>query len=491
MWKLLIIIFAFSNILFSQDLELPLEKSQYTKLTSYEELISFLEQICENRKIFELEYIGNSVEGRKIPLIKISSGNFGEDESKIKILVFAQQHGNEQSGKEGSLLLIKKFASGEIDSLLERVDILLIPQVNPDGSEINTRRNANNADLNRDHLTLLQPETTALHKTFNTYLPEVTLDVHEYYPYSESWEKYGYRKNFDEQYGTTTNINISERIREYSIKEFLTFAENFLNEKGFSFHSYMVGGPPEEGLLRYSTVDINDGRQSFGILNSFSFILEGKNGRDSIENIKRRAEGQSIAIQALLEFVYRNKNEIKSLIKDERNKLINSSEGEKVSIRMDHFPEEKLNIVFKSVSTGLDTTVMVDNFHTKVKSLLEVEKPLGYLIPANDKELISWMHRHNIKNYSYKPSLAHKVEQYKISSIDSVYLEGLYLHNIKADIDEQEVKGDYFLIPLNQLHSNMIVLALEPESMLGLHQYKKFEYLIEENLYPILKISTK
>ncbi len=38
---------------------------------------------------------------------QISNSDFGEDKGKIRVLIHTQQHGNEQSGKEGALLLVK------------------------------------------------------------------------------------------------------------------------------------------------------------------------------------------------------------------------------------------------------------------------------------------------------------------------------------------------------------------------------------------------
>ena len=73
--------------------------------------------------------------------------------------------------------------------------------MNPDGAEVNKRRNGNGDELNRNHLILTEPETIALHKLFDKYLFEVTLDVHEYFPYGETWQKYGYRSNTDELLG--------------------------------------------------------------------------------------------------------------------------------------------------------------------------------------------------------------------------------------------------------------------------------------------------
>ncbi|MDZ7762884.1 MAG: hypothetical protein U5K00_00445 [Melioribacteraceae bacterium] len=48
------------------------------------------------------------------------------------------------------------------------------------------------SDLNRNHLILTEPETIGLHKLFNEYHFEVTMDVHEYYPFGKSAEEYGY-----------------------------------------------------------------------------------------------------------------------------------------------------------------------------------------------------------------------------------------------------------------------------------------------------------
>jgi len=98
--------------------------------------------------------------------MKFSKGDFGTDATKIKVLFFAQQHGNEQSGKEGAMLLAEWLLQDENQHLLDRMDFALIPQINPDGSEANKRRNGNNADLNRNHLILTEPETQALHQVF-------------------------------------------------------------------------------------------------------------------------------------------------------------------------------------------------------------------------------------------------------------------------------------------------------------------------------------
>jgi len=471
----------------------PLEKNNYQELTTYNELVLYITQLEKSSKMLKLVMIGQSVEKRNLYGMLFSTTDFEKDTSKIRVLIFAQQHGNEQSGKEGALILARELLKPQNKYLFDRIDLALIPQVNPDGSEKNVRRNSNGVDLNRNHLILTQPETRAVHNLFDNYLFEATMDIHEYYPYTESWMNFGYIKNFDEQIGTPTNPNVSEEIRNISNNEFLPFIESYLNKKGFSFHNYILGGPPGDELFRHSTYDINDGRQSFGILNSFSVIMEGKNGRDSIDNIQRRAEGQAAAILGFLEFIYKNKDKIKNIVQSERKKFAPFNPGGNVAIQLDHVNVgKKLNLPLLSLSTKTDTLLTVSDYHPTVKSLYDVKRPFGYLIPKNLKEVVDWAKHNNLVMHQVTRIPEVKFEKYFISSIDSTNFEGDKVVNPIVEVSEikDEIKlEDYFFIPTNQLRSNLIVIALEPKSTLGLSTYKEFEFLLKKHqAFPILRI---
>jgi len=472
----------------------PLQKSDYKKPTSNTELIEYVNSTAKNSKFVTVDTLAKSAEGRMIPFLKISKKGFGKDKSKLKVLIFAQQHGNEQSGKEGALLLINELLKKENQYILDKIDLALVPQMNPDGSEKNQRRNGNNMDLNRNHLILTEPETIGLHKLFNKYLFEVTMDVHEYSPYGDTYKKYGYRENADEEVGTTTNINVSEKIRSLSKKEYLPFIKKYFNDRNFSYLEYSPGGPPEIDYIRYSTFDINDGRQSFGIQNTFSFIQEGLNGEDDfIDNIKHRAEGQMTGMFGLLEFSYKHKDEIKNLVKIERKKLVASDLSKKVAIQLDHFPDgSKLELPLLSYYSNKDTIVTVNDYRPVVKSLFDVGRPKGYIIPKKLKEIVEWADKHAIAYYNYKKSGKDKIEQYYISKIDSIDFERDIIINPIVEVKElpNNFSGnDYIFIPTMQLRNNLIVIALEPKSELGLVTYKKFEHLLKKGEpFPILRV---
>lgn len=492
MKKILFLLFLISYFIIAQ--QTPLEKSNFAKLTSHEELKLFIQEVDAKSDLINSEVITKSAEGRELFAVYFSKGKFGADKNKIKVLIFAQQHGNEQSGKEAALLLINQLLKPENQYLFDKIDFCLIPQMNPDGSEKNKRRNGNDVDLNRNHLILTEPETIALHKLFDKYLFEVTMDVHEYWPFGDEWKKLGYRRNFDVTVGAVTNINISDKIKKLSYEKYLPFAFDFITKQGYTAFHYLPGGPVGVDYLRYSTVDINDGRQSFGIQNTLSLIQEGMNGENySTDNLERRSKSQMAGMLALLKFSYENKDRIKQLVTDEREKLISNEADNKVAIQLDHFSDRtELRLKLLSYYSGEDTIVTVNDFRSVVKSLYNIERPKGYLIPKQLIELKDWMDRHNLNYSDTNLSRAKKVEQYFIDSVGTIDFEKDTIKNpfvSVIDVKDKIQLNDYFYLPLNQIKNNMIVIALEPKSMLGLVTYKQFEYLLKAgDKYPVLRV---
>jgi hypothetical protein len=477
----------------SSEINTPLEKNNYSKVTSYAEISKFVKGLANKYDLIKVDSIGKSVEGRNLYAIKLSLGEFGNDNSKIKILFFAQQHGNEQSGKEGSLLLVKELLKSENRYLFDKIDVAVVPQVNPDGSELNRRRNSNGIDLNRSHLILLEPELIALHQFFDNYLFEVSMDIHEYFPFDDS-EELGFRRNFDEQIGVNTNINVSKGLRDLENKDYLPFIKKFLNDKGFSYFTYSPGDLTGKGYVRHSTFDINDGRQSFGIQNTFSFIQEGLNGKDNlVDNIKHRAEGQMTGMLGLIEYAYNHQTEIKELVKSERDKLINPISSEAIGIQLAHVQDgSKLDMPVLSSHSNSDSVIAINDYRPIVKSLYDVSKPIGYLVPKQLKDITTWAERHNLTTTSFIELNNIKIERYLINSIDSIDFEGENVANPSIELNEVQSKisfDDYIFIPTNQLKGNIIVIALEPKSMLGLTTYKNFNYLLKPKEYfPILRV---
>ena len=481
----LFLIFLFSIELSAQKLDTPLEKCDFTKVTSHQELLHYLKELDKNSDSISVDTIGRSVQGRIIPVVHFTRK--GNDE-KIKVLVFCQQHGNEPSGKEAALLLIKELVYNTEKDLCNNLDLYIVPSVNPDGNEAAKRNNANGEDLNRNHLILTEPEVIALHKIFNELMPEVTLDVHEYSAFRKSFLKVGYVRATAEQFGAPTNLNISKNIIDLGLDSLFPYLDSKLNDEGVSFSNYYKMNYPTD-TVRSSTTAINDGRQSFAILNNFSFILEGRNGISFNSDLKRRTTDQLSAIKAFLEFANTRSSEIMTMVHRERGKI--KSETDDVIIQMDYVCNGKtIQLPVQTLPSLKDTTTEM-LFSPHVNPIKSIKRPLGYIIPKEQKKLIALLGRHNIEYAVINDSESKQVEVYTIKNVQTQWLENKSFKIATVSKHSKEYKckkGDVY-IPLNQIHGTMLCIALEPESMWGVVQFEQYENLLKaREEFPIYRV---
>ncbi|MFP4289054.1 MAG: DUF2817 domain-containing protein [Bacteroidales bacterium] len=486
----LIALFLFSCA--GEKMKTPSQKRDFETPSTHEEMIAFMIKIDKEFDFAQTFELGKNSRGQSIAGVKLTNGVFGEDPEKLKILVFAQQHGNEQSGMEGALLWLSKFASTTEQILLQKADICIIPQVNPYGSMKNQRRNPNDYDLNRNHMLLDQPETKALHNFFHEYTFDVTIDMHEYWPYSEEWREFGAFKNFDMQIGTLTNPNTFEKLRDYALTNVFPYLGEELEKQDLSFFNYLVGPAPQIGYSRHSTADINDGRQSFGIMNTLSFIFEGLNGMDRYsDSLQRRAFAQYIALDLLLNKIYRDASLVKEIVDQGRSKLLNPEPNEKVAIRIEHINKgEILELPLVTPDERKDTMVFLENYHPHAISTLDVEKPEGYLIPDTLTDLIDLLRLHNIDFFKAGQQHMSTINGYWIQQITQSVDEGL--DNVFPAVTLREIQANpvqFYFVPTRQLAGNKIVIMLEPQSMYGIINTATFSDLLQPGeLYPVLRV---
>ena len=487
----------------ADKLPTPLEISEYTGLTSHPKMMEYLERIDHKSKHLSLEIIGKSLQGRDIPALF-----FSEDlpfaaslEDRITVLIFCQQHGNEPSGKEAALELAGKLAAGN-KNRFKNFNLILIPMVNPDGAEAQTRENAAGADLNRDHAALIQPETQALHDLFRRYLPEVTLDVHEYNAVSKSWVENGYIKDSDEMIGGVTNLNIDAEIADYSRSLIMPETGAVIQNSGYTFHRYIVGIPFENERMRYSTTAINDGRQSMGIYNTFSYILEGKKYKGQLTNLEKRTKAQLTAMNAFVGVISAHADEIKTIARRSRQDILEPADlnNSMVHLQMDYFPAEKasdeLFPVF-DLKEWSPTTMKIDNFHAVVKVKKSVLKPYGYVFSENLSELKALLKKHHIKMYELAGKSDLRIEVYTVINQTEQIEEEMLVPNIDVMVKEEVRRMDKgtVVVYLNQPAGNLIPLLLEPQSTHNLTtdhtgQASRFTgWLIPGKEYPIYRLT--
>lgn len=135
----------------------------WDKYPAYDVYLQMMEKFENDYPgICKIETIGETVEGRKLQVAKISD-NLDNEEGEPKFLYTSTMHGDEITGFVLMLRLIDSLLSSyntnpDIQHLVDNIEIYINPNANPDGTYAGgnqtvaeaTRGNANYKDLNRD-----------------------------------------------------------------------------------------------------------------------------------------------------------------------------------------------------------------------------------------------------------------------------------------------------------------------------------------------------
>lgn len=139
------------------------------------DILSLIEPLKANPN-YQVQKIGESVEGRSIQMISVGSG-------RRNILLWSQMHGNEPTATQAIFDLINFLNSDDFPKekqlILKKLKLHFIPMLNPDGAEQFKRRNALGIDLNRDALRLQTPEGRALKRMRDSLDAEVGFNLHD------------------------------------------------------------------------------------------------------------------------------------------------------------------------------------------------------------------------------------------------------------------------------------------------------------------------
>jgi hypothetical protein len=476
---------------------------QTKKLTGYGDMMALLKNLDASSSKVSLVIIGRTVQNREIPALFFSNGKFaGQRQNKPLVLIFCQQHGNEPSGKEAALLLAANLL-GRDKKILDGIDLILVPTLNPDGSELHQRRNANNRDLNRNHVLLSEPETLALHRLFQQWFPEITLDVHEYGAVSKWWVEQGVIRNADEMLGSLSNLNTDAGIRAFSQDVFYPSMRGKVAQDGYILFPYTVGAPVENDRLRFSTNDIDDGRQSLGIYGTLSFILEGKGYDDMANMLERRSAAKLSALTAFLRTAAAKNAEILAMVRSARAALLKEvAPGERAYVRMDYFPDPSRPSIAFPVFDLVKWQAEVrewKRFEPLVKIKKSVRLPQAYIIPAAETALIELLQRHQMRLWKLTAPAAVILEKYQVLHAASRVEEDRPMPEF--DLEKKSEKTDLaagdVVIFLNQPARLLIPLLLEPESSWGIltdtggppSQFSA--YAKEGGIYPVMRLMEK
>jgi len=520
----------------------PAEEANYLQYTQTEEIARFLSLVDHLSPEVNVLLAGRTrpipnFDYRNLYLVVINETGVtspeGLDRHKPTVFIFASQHGNEQSGKEAILQFIRDLAVGELRPLVKKLNFLILPQANPYGNWFDVRVNEQNLDLNRDHVKLEAEETAAIHRIFQAWLPEVTLDLHE------KGDDY-YRVSI----GCVSNLNIHPQLQAFSRQALFPEVNRSLEKRRITFFEYLVSqemgldssagvrySPQElagrEMMWRYSTTDLNDGRNSLGIYETLSFIQECASRHD-LPTLAERTRWQYFGVRSLMEALANHAEEVLDLVRGLRKSLVEKAmvyqPDDLVHLRMEYARDEAnptltikqfertespvrgiLKVDKKAGDYLLQSEIepapapgqykispqVIKNWFPLVTSKLTVTRPLGYIIPAQRLDVIDTLRRHGIKVEMVIQDKTVEVEAYEVTEIIPSRYD--YLPPEKIEVAGRSLqtlvrKGDFY-VSCGQLAANLIPCLLEPQSQYGLIRYWSYHLVPEKgNFYALFRV---
>ncbi|HSJ09171.1 MAG TPA: M14 family metallopeptidase [Longimicrobiales bacterium] len=176
------------------------ERTSFRETTRYDDVVAWMKAVADASPVISLDTMGYTFEGRALPLAVVTRGLADVSAAGIRAsgrtVVYLQGniHAGEVEGKESLLMLLRDIARGEHHALLDSLVLLVAPIYNADGNErvritnrpgqhgpvggMGQRPNAQDYDLNRDHMKLDSPEARSLVQMMTRYDPHVGVDLH-------------------------------------------------------------------------------------------------------------------------------------------------------------------------------------------------------------------------------------------------------------------------------------------------------------------------
>jgi Zinc carboxypeptidase len=228
------------------------ESTNYEETSRYEDVIRFIYDLQKRTDRLRIEYFGKTEEGRELPLMifadpPIAQPRDARASGKPIIFVMANIHAGEVEGKEAMIHLSRRIAGGDLQTLLDKIVILIAPIYNADGNEkistsnrtaqngpisgVGTRENAKGLDLNRDYMKLESAEANALVRLFNRWDPHLAVDLH-----TSNGSYHGYHLTFS----PTLNPNADARLIAFERNKMLPAIAKSMRT-AHKFRSYYYG----------------------------------------------------------------------------------------------------------------------------------------------------------------------------------------------------------------------------------------------------------
>lgn len=409
---------------------------------------------------------------------------------KTTVWYQSQIHPNEPAAGEGALVVVTDLVTDpETAALLDDINIVVVPRINPDGSYLFSRATYDGFDMNRDHMSLKAAELAQLHTAYRLFMAEVVVDTHEFTFYGAKTAGYMNDSN-DIETTPATSLNNNAAVTDFA-----------LDMCGYTFEQLKDAGLR---VYHYGQTSNNPiGRAYFGLYDCLSFLVETRGIGAGKTNFERRVFSQETAVLSYLTYAAEHSEEIKELVADAREETIAKGatydEDDVLVLYQTASGETQTDYEGTLIKYNMDGTV--HSSETDTMALYDtIERsrirPTAYVIPAdleNIDKILYILDNQGAEYYRLSDGSRATLEQY--------YYDGPYEYNgrergIEAGLRDAErvrFSNGAYVIPMDQVAGNVIAMLMEPDVTDSngydgsLYQYGVIDYDEETMNFPIYR----
>ncbi|MDC7995834.1 M14 family metallopeptidase [Altibacter sp. HG106] len=487
------------------DFTIPFETSEGTETSTYQEVITFYENLADTHTSVAMYKMDNTDSGHPLHLITFNpnrsfESEFSGTDEKALLLINNGIHPGESDGIDASMMLMRNLAEGTIEAPNNTI-IAVIPvyniggalnrnstsRTNQNGPEAyGFRGNARNYDLNRDFIKADTRNAHAFARLFHTVNPDVFIDTHV-------------SNGADYQYVLThlfTQHNkLGGDLGTFLHEKMMPALEDSLTLKSWDITPYVnvFNRTPETGFSQFMDYP----RYSTGyttLFNCLGMMVE----THMLKPYKQRVEGTYELLRSMIAITDANASEIKAL-------RAKATEAYAVG---NHYPTQ-WTIDSSNTSTlsfkGYEATTMISEvtgqnrlkydrnrpftkevrYENYYKASDSVTIPEYYVVPKGWWEVIRRLRDNDIAMIPFSKDTTLRATVYRIASYPTAQrpFEGHYMHYNTEVTAQTEVvtvhKGD-FRISTQQNGVRYLMETLEPQAPDSFFNWNFFDTILQQ-----------
>jgi len=381
------------------------------------------------------------------------------------VVLVGQQHGDEPASAEALLVIAREAAQGLLQPLLGRINLIVVPRLNPDGAAAGSPLTTDGTDLARDHLVLRTPEARALARLVRDFRPAVVVDSREYAVSRAFTEKFNAVQRADVllQYGTPANE--PEFITKAAEEWLRRPTSAALERSGISQDWFFTASDDAaDRKLTMGGALAGELRNAEGLKNVVSLMIASRGQGLGRLHLQRRVHSQVVALSGVLQGAAGKADELRKL------REFVDRDVASMACRTDAVIEtlpttQRRTVTLLDPETGADRPLDAEwNSYLVPRTVSSRRRPCGYWLDAASYDAVDRLRDAGVQVMRVAEPASLLLDTYRETARREDTARGAVLVDVTVNRALADVAQGGFYVPLSQPLGNLIFAAMEPDS---------------------------